>query len=121
MKKCWDCWTDQRKFQREQASKELEMRQQIAEAEQKARSEALQTSSQKHELEKAELRRAIASCKEDKIDDLQEKLKQGSSQTRGEAMELLLEDELKRRFPHDLIEEVSKGQKGADIVQTVRE
>ena len=109
---------DQRKFQREQASKELEMRQQIAEAEQKARSEALQKSNQTHELEKAEKDKQLQDAKK-QINDLKEQLERGSSQTRGEAMELLLEDELKKYFPQDDIEEVSKGKSGADIKQTV--
>ena len=109
---------NQRELQREQANKELEMRKQIAEAEQKARSEALQKSNQTHELEKAEKDKKLEDAKK-QINDLKEQLERGSSQTRGEAMELLLEDELKRYFPQDDIEEVSKGKSGADIKQTV--
>lgn len=49
-----------------------------------------------------------------------EKLDQGSQQLQGEVLELELEHMLESAFFHDLIEEVKKGQRGADVVQTVR-
>lgn len=54
------------------------------------------------------------------IDDLKRKAEQGSQQSQGEAMELVLEDQLRAAFPHDLIEPVPKGVHGGDIVQRVR-
>ena len=54
------------------------------------------------------------------IDDLKRKSEQGSMQTQGEALELLLEKILKENFPFDMIEEVGKGVEGADCIQTVR-
>lgn len=53
-------------------------------------------------------------------DDLRRKLDQGSQQLQGEVLELELEHMLESAFFHDLIEEVKKGQRGADVVQTVR-
>jgi hypothetical protein len=53
-------------------------------------------------------------------EDLRRKLDQGSQQLQGEVLELELEHMLGNVFFHDLIEEVKKGQRGADVVQTVR-
>jgi hypothetical protein len=53
-------------------------------------------------------------------EDLRRKLDQGSQQLQGEVLELELEHMLESAFFHDQIEEVKKGQRGADIVQTVR-
>ena len=53
------------------------------------------------------------------IDDLKRKAEQGSMQTQGEVLELDLEASLKARFPYDNIEPVSKGMRGADVIQKV--
>ncbi|MEN9447882.1 MAG: hypothetical protein RJA25_1172, partial [Bacteroidota bacterium] len=54
------------------------------------------------------------------LDEAQRKATQGSMQLQGEVQELALEALLKEAFPFDLIEEVSKGVRGADCIQTVR-
>lgn len=54
------------------------------------------------------------------IDELKRKLQQGSQQTQGEVLELEFEDTLAKEFPFDVIEEVPKGVRGADVVQRVR-
>jgi hypothetical protein len=51
--------------------------------------------------------------------ELQRKLQQGSQQSQGEVLELELEALLKKEFPTDIISEVKKGQRGADVVQEV--
>lgn len=53
------------------------------------------------------------------IDELKRKGEQGSMQAQGETQELALENDLAELFPLDLIEEVAKGVKGADCIQTV--
>jgi hypothetical protein len=63
--------------------------------------------------EKLEAQRKLA-------EEMKRKAEQGSMQSQGEAQELLLEDLLKSAFPFDTIEEVGKGVKGADCIQTVR-
>lgn len=62
-----------------------------------------------------------------KLSDLQAELEaakrkaeQGSQQMQGEVAELDLEDALRGSFPHDEIEPVGKGVKGADIIQRVK-
>ena len=62
-----------------------------------------------------------------KIDDAQKanevmrhKLEQGSNQLQGEVLELEIENTLSSSFHQDKIEEVKKGVRGADVLQTVR-
>ena len=54
-----------------------------------------------------------------KVDELSQKLSQGSQQTQGEVQELDLEQQLRTRFLHDEIGEVGKGVNGADVTQVV--
>ncbi len=51
---------------------------------------------------------------------MKRKSEQGSMQLQGEVQELALEQLLKYSFPFDLVNEVGKGVKGADCIQTVR-
>ena len=53
-------------------------------------------------------------------EDLRRKLDQGSQQLQGEVLELELEHMLQSAFFHDQIDEVKKGQRGADVIHTVR-
>ena len=53
-------------------------------------------------------------------EDLRRKLDQGSQQLQGEVLELELEHVLSTSFLHDQIDEVKKGQRGADVLHTVR-
>jgi hypothetical protein len=53
-------------------------------------------------------------------DEMKRKAEQGSMQLQGEVQEEALENLLKALFPFDIIEEVAKGVKGADCIQTVR-
>lgn len=51
---------------------------------------------------------------------MKRKAEQGSMQLQGEVQELALEEMLRNAFPFDLIEEVGKGVRGADCIQTIR-
>ena len=53
-------------------------------------------------------------------EEMKRKAEQGSMQLQGEVQELALEEILKSLFPIDLISEVGKGIRGADVIQTVR-
>ncbi|MGI8773080.1 MAG: DUF2130 domain-containing protein [Acidobacteriaceae bacterium] len=55
------------------------------------------------------------------IDELKRKAEQGSQQAQGEVLELALEQQLRARFPLDLIEPVAKGEFGGDVLHTVRD
>ncbi len=54
------------------------------------------------------------------VEEMKRKAEQGSMQLQGEVQELALEDLLRSAFPFDMITEVSKGKRGADCIQTVR-
>jgi hypothetical protein len=65
--------------------------------------------------------------KEKQIEDLRKALEDakrrselGSQELQGEVLELDIQAALERQFPHDRIEAVVKGARGADIVQRVR-
>lgn len=54
-----------------------------------------------------------------KIEELNRNADQQSQQAQGEVLELEIENLLKANFPYDSIEPVSKGKKGADVLQKV--
>jgi len=54
------------------------------------------------------------------IEEMRRKSEQGSMQLQGEVQELALEETLRELFPYDVIEEVKKGARGADVLQHVR-
>jgi hypothetical protein len=54
-----------------------------------------------------------------KVEELNQKITQGSQQTQGEVQELDLEAKLRAAFPFDSITEVAKGVNGADCSQVV--
>jgi hypothetical protein len=55
------------------------------------------------------------------LDEAKRKSEQGSQQRQGEVLELDVEAELARRFPHDLVAPVAKGTRGADLIHEVRD
>ena len=69
-------------------------------------------------LREAELRKKIADAQKSN-EELTRKLEQGSQQLRGEVLEWELEGILRQSYHFDDIQEVKKGVRGADVVQTV--
>jgi len=53
------------------------------------------------------------------LQEAQRRAEQGSMQLQGEVQELAIEEWLAEKFPFDSIEEVKKGQRGADCMQIV--
>jgi hypothetical protein len=53
------------------------------------------------------------------LQEAQRKAEQGSMQLQGEVQELAIEQWLSEKFPYDTIEEIKKGQRGADCMQIV--
>lgn len=78
---------------------------------------------QKAEHEKNELRfKELQKQLEDQkklTEEMKRKQEQGSMQTQGEVQELAIEDWLADKFPLDTIEEIKKGERGADCLQIV--
>ncbi len=111
-------------LQREASLKEAQERLQIdidrtllerqSELEHKIRS----VEAEKSELRFKEYEKQLADQKR-LIGEMKRKAEQGSVQLQGEVQELALEEMLRRQFPFDRIDEVPKGVRGADVVQTV--
>jgi hypothetical protein len=73
------------------------------------------------ELEKQlEDQKKLAAEMERRAEEMKRKAEQGSMQLQGEVQELALEGLLRATFPFDLVQEVGKGIRGADCIQTVR-
>jgi hypothetical protein len=53
------------------------------------------------------------------IEEMKRKAEQGSMQMQGEVQELAIEEWLMAQYPFDAIEEIKKGQRGGDCIQTV--
>jgi hypothetical protein len=118
-----------------QAIEELKLSHQEAlvkassDARQAAAAEALQKAEQEmkqrfeEELESLRLKqRELEKQRDDAkqvAEDLRRRMTQGSQQTQGEVLELILERELAHRFGSDRIEPISKGVFGADVIQHV--
>jgi hypothetical protein len=112
-----------RKKQRELESRtealELEVTRKLDEECGKIRTQAQEAASEAQALKMAEKDKLISEMQK-QITNLKQKADQGSQQLQGEVLELDLEAQLRAAFVHDHIEPVSKGVKGADILQRVR-
>ena len=97
---------------------ELEAARKLAASEDKIRDEALQAADERYRLKLAEQDKKLSDTQK-ALEDAQRKASQGSQQNQGEVLELDLENRLREEFPFDDITEVKKGQRGADIKQTV--
>ncbi len=107
-----------RALRRKDEERELLMKKTLADEETKIRDEARKKALEEHELKDREKDQNYAVALK-QIEELKTKLQQGSQQAQGESLELALEETLRREFPTDVIEEVKKGQRGADIIQRV--
>jgi hypothetical protein len=128
---------EQQKKAREAQQAELQVRKKAQALEERQRELDLEVArkldAEKQRLEEA-IRRSVGEEqalkvkeKDKQIEDLKKlleearrKSEQGSQELQGEVLELDLQAELERRFPHDVIRPVSKGVRGADLVQEVR-
>lgn len=101
------------------ANAELEAQKKLAESEGRIREEARKAADEAHRLKELEKDKKIADMQKS-LEEAQRKAAQGSQQNQGEVLELELENRLREAFPFDDISEVKKGQRGADIIQTVK-
>lgn len=111
--------TDELRVQRRKNEETaLELKKKFADDESRVRDEVRKKTLEEHELKDLEKDKLIADYKK-KAEELQAKIQQGSQQGQGEVMELAIEEELKRTYTDDVISEVKKGARGADITQRV--
>lgn len=97
---------------------ELEAARKLAANEDKIREEVLKNADERYRLKLAEQEKKLTDTQK-ALEDARRKAHQGSQQNQGEVLELDLENRLREEFPFDVITEVKKGQRGADIKQTV--
>lgn len=107
------------KLEDEKKTFELEKQKQLDVERDKIRQQTLLEASDAHRLKDLEKEKLINDLKKS-LEDAQLKANQGSQQLQGEILELDLEDYLHTAFPHDEINPVGKGVRGADISQVVR-
>lgn len=111
------------KIKRERKEREdsikLEYEQKLSGELTKMESTIAERTSLQYELKIAEREKQLSDLRK-QLDEAKRKAEQGSMQTQGEVQELALEELLIELFRFDSIQEVSKGQNGADIIQVVR-
>jgi hypothetical protein len=101
-----------------QANMEIELQRKLEDERSKMADQIGASEAARFSFKEAEYKKKI----EDALkanEDLTRKLNQGSQQLQGEVLELELENILASSFLHDKIDEVKKGQRGADVLQTV--
>lgn len=97
---------------------ELTVEKQVQEKLGATRDQARKETEEQMKLKVMEKEETISSMQKT-IEDLKRKAEQGSQQLQGEVQELEIEALLKTEFPLDNVEPISKGERGADILQNV--
>lgn len=98
---------------------DIELQKKILETRKASEEEIAKKFTEQFELREKEYKKQIEDQKKLNL-EMQRKIEQGSMQLQGEVQELIIEEDLKQAFPFDVIEEVAKGVRGADCIQTVR-
>ena len=107
-----------RELQEKERSLELELQRKLDTEKTKIQEEVTQKITDELRLKAAEKDKQLEDMRR-QIEDLKRKAEQGSQKTQGEVLELEIETILKSLFPLDLIEPVSNGIRGSDIIQKV--
>lgn len=97
---------------------EIELKRKLFEHEEQMRHQIEKEYSEKFEVQRVELQKKEQDLQK-AAEELKRKAGQGSMQLQGESQELALEELLKTTHLFDKIDEVKKGAKGADCIQTV--
>lgn len=97
---------------------EIELEKKLQEQTKTIQEKARQKAQEEWELKHLDKEKTIKDL-QTQIEIMKQKAEQGSQQQQGEVLELEIENILKTNFLYDKIEEVKKGQHGADIKQIV--
>ena len=108
----------ERELEESKQAQELELERRIAAERKTIAAEAEQRVTESYRLKEQEREKVIRDLRI-ALEDAKRTAEQGSQQTQGEVLELELEQFLGHTFPHDTIQPVPKGKRGADVVQTV--
>ncbi len=109
-----------RELEERQERAALEAERMMAEERQKVRTQVEGQFNEQFRLREVEKDKKIEDMQK-LIDDLQRKSQQGSQQTQGEVLEIVLEELLRSNFLFDDIKPVPKGVRGADVTHRVIE
>ncbi|WP_295767033.1 DUF2130 domain-containing protein [uncultured Mucilaginibacter sp.] len=96
-----------------------EQREALAEQIRKQEAEKFSLRDNEYQFKVRELEKQLDDQKK-LAEEMKRKAEQGSMQLQGEVQELMLEEQLRSYFPFDMVNEVGKGIRGADCIQTVR-
>ncbi|MEK9200833.1 MAG: DUF2130 domain-containing protein [Patescibacteria group bacterium] len=107
-----------REMKKRESEIEIEMQKKLMAEEEKIRVETTKKAEEAQHLKTLEMQKQLADALKVN-EELKHKLQQGSQQNQGEVMELELERLLRQEFPNDVIAPVSKGVRGADLIQEV--
>jgi len=110
--------TKEKELKEQQEDLQLTLEKQMLEKQSEIEEKARIKEREKFELEKIKLLKQIDDNKK-LAEEMKRKAEQGSMQMQGEVQELALENLLRTCYPFDDIDEVGKGIKGADCIQTV--
>lgn len=108
-----------RQIEEQKAEMEIEMQKKLLES-QKAIEETVKRKAEEENQLKLKEKDVLVEQLNRQVADMQKRIEQGSTQLQGEVQELALEELLRSIFPFDLVGEVGKGVKGADVIHTVR-
>ena len=106
-------------LQQQRDDLELQVQRRLDEARKVIEEQASRTEAERFHLKEAEYRKKIEDTQRN-VEELTRRLERGSQQLQGEVFELELEQLLRASFPHDRIDPVRVGARGADVLQVVR-
>jgi hypothetical protein len=110
---------DRQELEAKQQQFELDVQRRLDEERKTIADSARATEAEKAKLREADMQKKLDDAMS-RVAEMQRQLEQGSQQSQGEVLELLLEEQLAAAFPIDTISEVKKGARGGDAVHTVR-
>mgnify|MGYP001606623152 CR=1 FL=1 len=110
---------EKRKLEEEKKEIALTVQRKVDEENKKTEERVLKQASEDHYFKDKEREKIIEGLKKS-LEEARQKANVGSQQLQGEVLELDLEEELRKTFPHDEIIPVEKGEKGADVQQIVK-
>lgn len=113
-----ELYKQKRSLEEQQANMEVELQRKLEDERQKLVEKISSDEATRFSMKEAEYKKKIDDALKTN-EDLTRKLNQGSQQLQGEVLELELEYILTSTFLHDRIDEVKKGQRGADVVHMV--
>ena len=109
----------------EQEKKELEARWQVEKEAQEKRETEIRTKAEEDAARKFDIAREEHDIEKKRIekqmDDMKRQLGQKPAELQGEALEVYLKQQLQTNFPFDMINDIGRGQFGADLTQEVKD